>query len=211
MRHRNPDAEPRTPAVLALLAIGALSLVHPATISAGPRWVVFAALVILLIPFVVTHASGHDDMNRILLSFAGTVVMLSLLSSMALLLRELTRHRVEPIVMLQSAAALWITNILVFALWYWMLDAGGPHGRDARDGHTDGAFLFPQMTMHWARDHEWSPNFVDYLFLAFNTSSALSPADTQALSRWAKLLMMIQALISVTILVLFTAKAVNIL
>ena len=106
--------------------------------------------------------------------------------------------------------------ILVFALWYWRLDAGGPHGRDLRFGHPDEAFLFPQMTMHpeaklKAGEEAWSPNFVDYLFLAFNTSTALSPTDVPVLTRWAKVLMMLQSLISLTVLVLLAARAVNIL
>ena len=118
--------------------------------------------------------------------------------------------------LLGSAAALWVTNILVFASWYWRLDAGGPHQRDLRTGHVDGAFLFPQMTMDTpakaaAGASVWSPGFVDYLFLAFNTSTALSPTDAPVLSRWAKLLMMLQATISLTIVVLLAARAVNIL
>jgi uncharacterized membrane protein len=117
---------------------------------------------------------------------------------------------------LRSAACLWFTNILVFALWYWRLDAGGPHGRDSRFGHPDGAFLFPQMSMPpeaklKAGEEAWSPNFVDYLFLAFNTSTALSPTDVPVLTRWAKVLMMLQSLISLTVLVLLAARAVNIL
>ena len=81
-------------------------------------------------------------------------------------------------------------------------------------GHPDGAFLFPQMALNTAAsplpEHaQWSPNFFDYLFLAFNTSTALSPTDTQALSRWAKLMMMLQSLISLTVIVLLAARAVN--
>jgi len=109
---------------------------------------------------------------------------------------------------------LWISNVLVFALWYWRLDAGGPNYRDRREKHTSGAFLFPQITIEpdgLIVEGNWSPNFVDYLFLAFNTSTALSPADTQALSRWAKLLMMMQSLISLTVIVMLAARAVNIL
>jgi hypothetical protein len=104
----------------------------------------------------------------------------------------------------------------VFALWYWRLDAGGPHGRDSRLRHAEGAFLFPQMTMLpeakiAAGQQTWSPNFLDYLFLAFNTSTAFSPTDTPALTRWAKMLMMIQSMISLTVLALLAARAVNIL
>ena len=115
-----------------------------------------------------------------------------------------------------SAASLWITNILVFAQWYWRLDGGGPHGREVRLGHSEGAFLFPQMTMlpemKAAGGHvTWSPNFLDYLFLAFNTSTAFSPTDTPVLARWAKLLTLVQSLVSLTILTLLAARAVNIL
>ena len=120
-----------------------------------------------------------------------------------------------PAQLLCSAVSLWVTNILVFALWYWRLDAGGPNHRDQRVGHPDGAFLFPQMMSQDAQvtsePQAWSPNFIDYLFLAFNTSTALSPTDVPVLSRWAKLLMMVQAMISLTVIVVLAARAINIL
>ncbi|HLI77494.1 MAG TPA: hypothetical protein VKV02_11155, partial [Acidobacteriaceae bacterium] len=94
-----------------------------------------------------------------------------------LLVRALPAHTEAPQALLRSAAALWVANILVFASWYWRLDAGGPHARDLRAEHAEGAFLFPQMTLSDEMKGEmgqvgWSPNFVDYLFLAFNTSTA---------------------------------------
>jgi uncharacterized membrane protein len=101
-----------------------------------------------------------------------------------------------------------------FAAWYWKLDAGGPYARAKVKRHEDGAFLFPQMALHEespAKPYSWHPRFIDYLFLSFNTSTALSPTDTQILSRWAKALMMLQSLISLTIIVLLAARAVNIL
>jgi hypothetical protein len=100
---------------------------------------------------------------------------------------------------------------LVFALWYWKLDAGGPLERDRRRGRLDSSFLFPQMAVQNGADSTWSPHFMDYLFLAFNTSTAFSPTDTAVLSRWAKAGMMLQALISLTIIALLAARAVNIL
>jgi uncharacterized membrane protein len=133
-----------------------------------------------------------------------------------LLIIALPQHTETPIELLSSAACLWATNVLVFALWYWRLDAGGPHHRDKRAAHTDGAFLFPQMTLSpQARremgEHEWSPNFFDYLYIAFNTSTAFSPTDTPVLARWGKVLMMLQSVISLTVLALLAARAVNIL
>ncbi|MDX6385988.1 MAG: hypothetical protein QOK48_3561 [Blastocatellia bacterium] len=136
--------------------------------------------------------------------------------SLVRLLSAVTAHIIDPQSLLLSAAALWLSNILVFASWYWRLDAGGPHERARINGHTDGAFLFPQMTMDPAAklaagEHNWEPNFVDYLFLAFNTSTAFSPTDVPVLSRWAKILMMIQSLISLLVIALLAGRAVNIL
>jgi hypothetical protein len=144
------------------------------------------------------------------------IITVAMIGSLILLVRALPTKRETPEELLSSAAALWVTNILVFALWYWRLDAGGPNRRDKQYEHTHGAFLFPQMTMTKQAKKEaglqsWSPNFVDYLFLAFNTSTALSPTDVPVLSRWAKLLMMVQATISLAIVVLLAARAVNIL
>jgi hypothetical protein len=139
-----------------------------------------------------------------------------MIASLVLLISALPAHKEAPAELMLSAASLWFTNIIVFALWYWRLDAGGPHGRDSRFGHPDGAFLFPQMTMapvskKKAGQHGWSPNFFDYLFLAFNTSTAFSPTDAPILARWAKLLMMVQSVISLMVIALLAARAVNIL
>jgi hypothetical protein len=143
-------------------------------------------------------------------------VTIELMASVIRLVTALPSRRESPKALLLSAASIWVANILVFALWYWRLDAGGPHGRETREGHAAGAFLFPQMTMlpeakRLSGQQTWSPNFLDYLFLAFNTSTAFSPTDTPALARWGKGLMMIQSLISLIVLVLLAARAVNIL
>jgi hypothetical protein len=152
-------------------------------------------------------ALGH------VLSAVNTVFMVI---SLALLIRALPGQKESPTHLLWSAVALWVTNVLVFSLWYWRLDAGGPHCRDLRACHSEGAFLFPQMMMmpdvrSETGQENWTPNFLDYLFLSFNTSTALSPTDTAILSRWAKVLMMLQALISLSIVALLAARAVNIL
>jgi uncharacterized membrane protein len=145
-----------------------------------------------------------------------SVVTIELVASVIRLVTALPSRREAPISLLLSAASIWTANVLVFALWYWRLDAGGPHGRDARPAHVAGAFLFPQMTMlpeaRAASGTEiWSPNFLDYLFLAFNTSTAFSPTDTPVLTQWGKTLMMLQSLISLTVLAILAARAVNIL
>ncbi len=211
------NAEPRWPALVALLGAGALYAALPSSLLVGgPRWLPLALVLLLLIPAEVTHKRGNHALNQVIGYILNSVITLAMIGSLALLIDALPEHRVSPRELLRSAAALWITNILIFASWYWRLDGGGPNERARTLGHTDGAFLFPQMTMDTeaklaAGEHEWEPNFIDYLFLAFNTSTALSPTDVPVLSRWAKVLMMMQAMISLVVIVLLAARAVNIL
>jgi len=208
--------EPRWPAMLALLAVGGLRLALPSYLSVGPDWLLIAIVGVLLVPTVWAHYRKLDMLNKVLGYLLTAIVTIDMVWSLGLLIAALPSHKQQPLDMLRSAAALWITNVIVFASWYWRLDAGGPRARELRGVHTDGAFLFPQMTLNQQTRREmgedtWSPGFVDYLFLAFNTSTAFSPTDSPVLTRWAKVLMMIQALISFTTVALLAARAVNIL
>ena len=208
------DREPRGPALVALLATGGLYATLPADLALIPYGGLLIIIVVLLIPTVLTHLYQQHKINQWLGYAVNGVITAAMVSSLIRLVSVLSTPKEEmPAALLLSAAALWITNILVFALWYWRLDAGGPNHRDQRAGHDDGAFLFPQMMSDEVKmaagSPMWSPNFIDYLFLAFNTSTALSPTDVPVLSRWAKLLMMVQALISLTVIVLLAAHAVN--
>jgi hypothetical protein len=210
------DPEPRWPAWIAIVAVGGLYTALPQYLILGPRWLFLVIVLVLLLPVVISHIRDHHLLNRVFGFTVTGVVTLGLIASVVLLIGALPSHKESPKDLLLSAAALWFTNILVFALWYWRLDAGGPHGRDKRFGHSEGAFLFPQMTMppetkSASDQEEWSPNFVDYLFLAFNTSTAFSPTDAPVLTRWAKVLMMVQSLISLTVIALLAARAINIL
>ena len=210
------DKEPRWPAVLALLAIGGLRYTLPKSLSIGPDWLMLVLITLLLIPTIATRMRGQHRMNQVLGYLLTAIVTLDMAWSLFRLIQELPSHKEPPQTLLLSAAALWVTNILVFASWYWRLDAGGPRAREIRGVHTDGAFLFPQMTLDQASkkamgEDTWNPGFVDYLFLAFNTSTAFSPTDSPVLSRWAKVLMMVQALISFATVALLAARAVNIL
>ena len=205
------DPEPRWPAFIAVLAVGGLYRALPSYLTFGPRWLFFALVVILMIPTVISYHSGYHQINRVFGFLVISVVTGGLILSVIFLIKVLPEHRETPRDLLISAAALWVTNVLVFALWYWKLDAGGPHGRDQRPGHPDGAILFPQMTLDDDQSQSWTPNFVDYLFLSFNTSTAFSPTDAPVLARWAKLLMMVQSIISLTVVALLAGRAVNIL
>jgi uncharacterized membrane protein len=210
------DSEPRWPAVIAILAVGGLYTALPDSLTLGPDWLVPSVVLALLVPSAVSYHAGKHRLNAILGFAVDGVLTVGLIISVILLVDALPAGKEAPQRLLLSAASLWITNILVFALWYWRLDAGGPYQRDKEPGHSEGAFLFPQMTMskealREAGQPDWSPNFVDYLFLAFNTSTAFSPTDTLVLARWAKILMMLQALLSLLIIALLAARAVNIL
>jgi hypothetical protein len=152
---------------------------------------------------------GNTKLNHVLGFIVSAVITLALMWSLGTLIAGLPGKRQPPAELLRSAVALWLSNILVFAAWYWRLDAGGPHARDLLASHTEGAFLFPQMLMK--SEKAWRPGFVDYLFLAFNTSTAFSPTDVPVLSRWAKLLMMVQSAISLGTVAIVAARAINIL
>jgi hypothetical protein len=188
----------------------------PESLTVGPGWLLLVVVATLLIPTTVFYRIGRSDLNEVFGYTNLGVITLAVLSSLVLLVTRLPAHKESPVELLRAAAALWVSNVLVFASWYWRLDGGGPNERDKLAVHKDGAFLFPQMMMDPAlreqmgEDH-WNPGFVDYLFLAFNTSTAFSPTDVPVLSRWAKVMMILQSIISLATLALLAARAVNIL
>src|SRR5262249_34326609 len=159
-----------------LLGVIGLYVGLPDFLTFGHTWLVVSILLLAAVALVFTYRSGRHNLNHTLGISVNAFNTALMTGSIVLLLKTLPEHRETPAALLRSAAALWITNILIFAAWYWRLDAGGPNQRDQRSHHHEGAFLFPQMGM---KHGTWSPQFVDYLFLAFNTSTALSPADTQ--------------------------------
>jgi uncharacterized membrane protein len=130
---------------------------------------------------------------------------------------ELIRALVSPVANIANGRALvaaslsiWVTNVIVFALWYWELDRGGPGAR-MHTVHQEPDFLFPQMTARGATRGRWSPDFFDYLYTSYTNASAFSPTDTMPLTTWAKLLMMGQSFASLITVALVVSRAVNIL
>jgi hypothetical protein len=211
--------EPRWPAVLAIFAAAALHFTLPPQLRLDPP-AAFAAIVTVLVGIsYLARARGARYVNEVAGYCILVVLTGGLFYGLATLIVGLVRHSVPAPDLLRAAAVLWATNCLVFATWYWRLDAGGPNERESRNAHTSGAFLFPQMAVPAtgragktiAEAEAWRPGFVDYLFLAFNTSTAFSPTDVPVLSRWAKGAMMIQALIAFTAVVLLVGRGVNIL
>ncbi len=196
-----------------MLAVAGLYTALPESLSVGPRWLLGAVIGIFIVLLVVSYRRGQHRVNHQLGLLTAAVITAFVVLSLVLLIRGIIAHTEAPPVMLLSATSLWVVNVLNFTLWYWRIDAGGPHGRASRTGYEGAAFQFPQMALSEksADFPEWSPAFVDYLFQAFNTSTALSPTDSPVLSRPAKVLSMVQSMISLTIIVILAARAVNIL
>src|SRR5215469_1692519 len=208
--------EPRWQALLAFLAIGTIYLALPRNLIVGPIWLLPTVIVVLLAPTVVSHRVEGHSLNRALGIIINGITTLALIGSVILLVRALPSHRETPLQLLRSGGLLWLTNVIVFALWYWRLDGGGPTLRHKEKKFGSTSFLFPQMQIpHDERAQfgctRWRPRFVDYLFVAFTQSSTFGPTDAPLLARWAKVLAMVQILISLTIVVLLIARAVGVL
>ena len=217
------DPEPRWPAMIGVLAAAALHFALPVNLRIGPPWLLVGVVVVLLaVAWGARHLGMHDVNGKA--GYAILVVLTAgLLYGVAMLIDGLVNHHVSAPDLLRAAAVLWASNVLVFATWYWRLDAGGPNERERQAAHTRGAVLFPQMAVNaptdgsrggdatLAQDEGWRPGFVDYLFVAFNTSTAFSPTDVPVLSRWAKFTMMMQSVISVTAVVVLVGRAINML
>ena len=216
---QSPRGEPRWAAALAMLAAAAMPFALPRSLSVLPQWCVAALVCALLIAAVVTHYIHQPRMNEFFGYSILIVLTIAQIYSLGTLITALPRHAEIAKRLLESASVLWVTNVIVFAAWYWRVDAGGPNARDGRSAHVTGAFLFPQMAIvspgtngkSMAEVEGWRPQFVDYLALSFYTATAFSPTDVPVLSRWAKLMMMVQAIMSLTTVAMLAAGAVNIL
>jgi uncharacterized membrane protein len=137
---------------------------------------------------------------------AGVALVIAQLSSSELMARWFGSSPSPP-ALLRNAAVIWLLNVLLFAFWYWELDGGGPIARHHCDHYHSDDLVFPQRQREGADG--WTPDFLDYLFFSFNSSTAFSPTDTLVLSRRMKVLMMCQSLISLAVLAVVTARAVN--
>lgn len=199
----------RWPATLAVLLIGTIFFFISSKYTVGPSWVVLAVTAALLIPLWATRRRGmHHWTHAIALALNG-VLTLAVASSAILLLVRLSTGETQSLALLRDASLIWGVNIVVFALWYWNLDAGGPAKRHPGK-HASSDFAFPQQQQDDDGLVEgWSPGFTDYLFLAFNTSTAFSPTDTLVLARRMKVLMMLQSAISLLIVAVLAARAIN--
>ncbi|MFE1752913.1 hypothetical protein [Streptomyces anandii] len=211
---RPTDGESRWAVTAAVLGAVALQLLLPRRLAFHPDWLLPALEVLLL---VALFPAFHPRTGRTTALLRGGGLALAALVSLAngwsavLLIRGLVRGTEgnDAGALLMAAAGIWLTNVIVFALWYWEWDRGGPVARAAgRAVYPD--FLFPQMQSRDMTHPDWEPAFADYLYVSFTNATAFSPTDTMPLSRWAKLLMASQASVSFLTLALVVARSVNI-
>lgn len=182
----------------------------------GYSWMVTGLEVALLGPVIYTRQSTKTldrRVPRILSMLLIALINVANIISLVELINQLLSHTTIKgggTGLLLSAAAIWFTNVIVFGLWYWELDRGGPYVRRTKR-HRQPDFLFPQMATPYCAASGWAPDFVDYLYVSFTNATAFSPTDTMPLTNWAKLLMMVQSFASLVTVALVAARAVNIL
>ena len=213
---RRTVGEPRWQvAACTAVAIGLQVAVPGRLVVLRPVWVLPALEGVLLLALVLANPHRINRQSRVLrmlglalatlISFANAWSVVSLAEG---LVRGTEGENAGPL--LVTGGAIWLTNVIVFALWYWEFDRGGPVARAlGTDPYPD--FLFVQMTSPQLAPPDWEPAFADYLYLAFTNAAAFSPTDVMPLSRWAKLAMTVQSAISILTVALIVARAVNIL
>jgi len=191
-----------------------LYLVLPDQLIPGPRWPVpalEAAILLILTTFTPHRTKQASALRRVLVVTLVALVTVANLANLGLLVHALLQGGVENgRALILSSVAIWLTNVIVFGLWYFELDRGGPNQRH-QPSHREPDFLFPQMATPGAGRPEWSPAFLDYLYVSFTNATAFSPTDTMPMTIVAKSLMGVQSAASLLTVALVAARAVNIL
>jgi hypothetical protein len=209
--------ERRWPMALAVLAAGGLRAALPNQLrDHDARWALIVVLVTLLAVLVIGDPGRIDRDSTWLRVLTGTLIgLISAVNAVAAVQLVAGIIHVAPFsnnanVLLASGGAIWLSNVIVFGLWYWDLDRGGAAAR-ARGSGPRAAFVFPEMTSPEYAKPGWYPKFLDYLYLSFTTATAFSPTDVSAVRPWAKLMMMAEEAISLLVAILVVSRAVNIL
>ncbi|MGR4065371.1 MAG: hypothetical protein ACLQPV_07970 [Vulcanimicrobiaceae bacterium] len=223
--HRStPSDEPRWHASVAVLAAMVLYATLPERLVLGPVWILPLIVLVVLVPLSVFAPSRHaeTDWQRAASIFLIAVLNFFNVASVVLLVYYLLFSKNHADFagqdILRHGTQIWLTNVIVFALWYWELDCGGPEPRAHAEAATEfreADFLFPQMMLDPARiacvEQGWKPLFLDYLYLAFTDATAFSPTDVMPITRLAKMLMLLEATISLVTIAIILARAINII
>src|SRR5262245_8144510 len=207
--------EPRWPVAVAVLAAIALQVATPYA-GRPPGWWIIPGLELLLLWTLIARAPGRMDVRgrRASALTVGLLVAMTigLIAALAILMIDIIHVGlgVSAGALLGRGAALWVTNVIVFSLWYWLFDRSGL-GRRANGAGVAPSFAFPETAMPDLVSAGWSPRYADYLYLSFTNATAFSPTDTLPLRTWAKMAMMFEAVISLVTAILVIARAVNVL
>ncbi|MEI6295145.1 MAG: hypothetical protein WCO95_03705 [Actinomycetes bacterium] len=212
--HRPHRGEPRWPVSFVVAVVILLQYLLPTSLSLKSQHAIIIVEIILTIALFAI-SPGRISKHRKSTWWTGValtgVMTASNIASAVHLLEKLIDGTIRsPANLLAFGGSIWLTNMVVFSLWYWEFDRGGPGARaEAIDPYPD--FLFPQMTDPSYAPLEWKPTYFDYLFTSYTNASAFSPTDVMPLTRWAKMLMMVQSATSLVTVGLVIARAVNIL
>ena len=198
-----PRIQPRWPGALSLLVIGVVYSVLREDLRVAPSFLLLVLVAVLLVPLFYAQLRGRHHLSHLVGLGLVTLATVAVGISVLLLVITLSTQPVTPLTALRDAGLIWLANVITFAVWYWEIDGGGP-GRRRKDAHESEDFQFPQDQ---DGSSGWSPDFTDYLFLAFNQSTAFGPTDTLVLSKRAKILSMVQALFSLLIIAVVVARA----
>jgi uncharacterized membrane protein len=212
-------SEPRWPIALALLTFIAITIAlraaEPHRESLGPHWLVpgieIALLVVLLASDPARVSRQRRWLRKVAIGLVIALLVVALLSAGVLIVDLIRGGKVTDSAtsLLSSGALIWLGNVLVFSLLYWMLDSGGPLAR-FRGEREFPDFAFTQQLSPEISPPGWRPQYVDYLILGLTTSTAFSPTDVMPMARWAKLTMALQSLLSLIVVGLVIARAVNV-
>jgi hypothetical protein len=207
--------ERRLPMALGVLATGFLRAWLPAQLRVGNRWLLLVIVVVFLGVLIIGDP-GRIDRDRpwlrVLTDCMLGVITVANASSGVLLAVDIVNGSAftgNGKVLVLSGSAIWLTNVIVFALWYWELDRGGPVAR-ARGSALPAALVFPEMSNPDYVGTDWYPKFVDYFHFAFSTATSVSPPDVSAIRPWMKLMMITEEATSLIVGVLVISRAVNI-
>jgi hypothetical protein len=206
--------ESRIASTIAVLVAIFLEATLPPRVGNHPRYLIPALALVLLIA-TLGLAPRRFERSKLLRGLMLLVILVMSIGNIASGIRLIAdlingtgiRDAGE---LLWVGGSIWFTNVIVFSLWYWEFDRGGPAARALGvRGYPD--FLFPQMTAREMSPPEWDAQFLDYFYLSFTNATAFSPTDVMPMSRWAKTAMLVQSAFSLSIAILVIARAVNVL
>jgi uncharacterized membrane protein len=209
-----PRSEPHWPPLLTVAGAIVLQFLLGDRLTPGPRWLFPALEAVMLVVLYASSpqrlAQEHAVRRRLAMGVTALVSIANGISLGLLASHLLHRNVSSGKELIVSGVLIWLTNVLLFALWYWETDRGGP-GKRAAGNDAAPDFLFPQMTDDRIEPIDWRPQFIDYLYVSLTNATAFSPTDTMPLTATAKSVMGLQAVISLVTIGLVVSRAVNIL